>query len=284
MIMKKIYFGFIAIIMAVLTSCSGSDSKTISPTSTEFVSGELAKYLEVVDQPAEMTYVEKDGAISSQYIRLKVTLKMTRDGLQNVDAHDINFTSLLAVATINLIDKEGTVVNELGVKNEDMLKLKKLLTGKEGDTAEITFEGEFHTDKAKSWFDKSEQFTPDLTGDINVESSMSYSDMSDSTSDLEDNDEEEENEDSESFSSDSGSKDWDALLDSYEDYVDKYVALAKKAAKGDMDALSEYPSLLEKAQKLSDELSEAEGSMSSSQLSRYMKITTKMSEAAAGML
>ena len=107
--------------------------------------------------------------------------------------------------------------------------------------------------------------------------------MSDSTSDMEDNDDEEENEDSEAFSSDSDSKDWDGLLDSYEEYVDEYVSFFKKASNGDMDALSEYPSLLEKAQSLSDELSGAQGSMSSSQWSRYMRITNKMANVAAGM-
>lgn len=75
MIMKKFYFAWVAVVMAVLTSCSGSNSKTISPTSTEFTSGELAKYVEIVDEPAELTYLEKDGAIPAQYIRLTVTLK-----------------------------------------------------------------------------------------------------------------------------------------------------------------------------------------------------------------
>ncbi len=283
MIMKKFYFAWVAVVMAVLTSCSGSNSKTISPTSTEFTSGELAKYVEIVDEPAELTYLEKDGAIPAQYIRLTVTLKKIKDGFENTDAHDIEITGLLAVAMVNLVDKDGMEVQNVSVQSENMLNLKKLLTGKKGDTAEIIFEAEFHTDEARKWFDEVERFTPYLTGDITVNSSLSYNNMSDSTSDMEDNDDEEENEDSEAFSSDSDSKDWDGLLDSYEEYVDEYVSFFKKASNGDMDALSEYPSLLEKAQSLSDELSGAQGSMSSSQWSRYMRITNKMANVAAGM-
>lgn len=184
---------------------------------------------------------------------------------------------------VNLVDKDGMEVQNVSVQSENMLNLKKLLTGKKGDTAEIIFEAEFHTDEARKWFDEVERFTPYLTGDITVNSSLSYNNMSDSTSDMEDNDDEEENEDSEAFSSDSDSKDWDGLLDSYEEYVDEYVSFFKKASNGDMDALSEYPSLLEKAQSLSDELSGAQGSMSSSQWSRYMRITNKMANVAAGM-
>ena len=77
-----------------------------------------------------------------------------------------------------------------------------------------------------------------------------------------------------------GNQDWDALLNSYEQYVDKYISYMNKAAKGDMSALSEYPALMEKAQELSDRMVEAQGEMSSSQWNRYMKITTKMTEAA----
>lgn len=74
----------------------------------------------------------------------------------------------------------------------------------------------------------------------------------------------------------SGSTDWDAVLDSYEKYVDKYIRLLKKAEKGDMDALAEYPQLFEQAQEYMERLSNAQGELSSAQLSRYMRITNKI--------
>lgn len=93
----------------------------------------------------------------------------------------------------------------------------------------------------------------------------------------------EDDDDDESTSSSSDSEDWDALLDSYEKYVDKYIAYAKKAAKGDMSALSEYTSLMEQAQEYSEKLQNAKGDMSAAQWARYNKITMKMANAAQEM-
>ena len=56
-----------------------------------------------------------------------------------------------------------------------------------------------------------------------------------------------------------------------------------KAAKGDMTALAEYPSLMEKAQEFCEKLQNAQGEMSGSQLARYNKITMKMANAANKM-
>lgn len=178
--MKKIYFIY-ALLMAMLVSCSSNvGPKEITPTSTEFTSGELAKYIEVVDQPSELTFSETEGSFPAQYIRLKITLRLTKDGIKDVDAHDISFTSLLSVATINLVDENGSNIQELSVKTEDILKLKKLLTGSVGDTEEIIFEGEYHNhDDAPKWFEQACQFTPYLTGDITTEGSSSDEEKSD---------------------------------------------------------------------------------------------------------
>lgn len=169
--------------MFTLVSCSDVGSKQITPTSTEFTSGDLAKYIEVVDQPSELLFDEKDGAIATQYIRLKVTLRMTKDGLKNVDARDINFTGLLSVATINLVDENGSKIQDLSIKSEELLKLQKLLTGSEGDTQEIVFEGEYHNgDDAPKWFEQASKFTPYLTADISTEGASSEVTESEETS------------------------------------------------------------------------------------------------------
>ena len=84
-------------------------------------------------------------------------------------------------------------------------------------------------------------------------------------------------------STSSGSEDWDELLKSYEQYVDKYISYLKKASKGDMTALSEYPALMEKAQKFSEKMKNAQSDMSASQWAKYNKITMKMLEAAQNM-
>lgn len=76
------------------------------------------------------------------------------------------------------------------------------------------------------------------------------------------------------------SNDWDELLNSYEEYVDKYIAMYKKAMAGDMSALSSYAELLESANSFSEKLENAEDEMTPSQLNRYMAISQKLATAA----
>ena len=80
------------------------------------------------------------------------------------------------------------------------------------------------------------------------------------------------------FAGSSSSKDWDKVLDEYESYVNQYISFFKKAKKGDMSAMGEYAKLLEKAERLSEKIEDAEDEMSSSQLARYTKITSKMTQ------
>ena len=97
------------------------------------------------------------------------------------------------------------------------------------------------------------------------------------------NEEEDEITDIEEEISSDASEDWDAVLDDYEKYVDKYIALLKKANQGDMSALSEYAGMMEKAQELGEKMKDAQGEMSSAQWSRYTRILQKMTNAAQSM-
>lgn len=105
-----------------------------------------------------------------------------------------------------------------------------------------------------------------------VTGSSSYgdSDMSDSSDD-----------DEEVSESSSGSEDWDAILDSYERMVDKYVTYANKVADGNTNVMSEAASIMEEAQEYADKLKKADDNLSSSQLSRLNRISAKMAKAAA---
>lgn len=179
--MKRLSYLLTALLVFEMASCSSSNGpKEITPTSTEFTSGELAKFVEVVDEPCQLSYAEQDGAIGSQYIKLKVKLRLTKETpeLQNVDARDIAFTGLLSVATVNLVDKNETKVVDLDVKSEDLLKLKKLLQGNLGDDETITFEGVFHNSEgAPKWFEQATAFTPFLTADVEYPRSNDQSSM-----------------------------------------------------------------------------------------------------------
>lgn len=256
----------------MMASCSesGEEPKNITPTTTEFSAGEVAKYVEVVDQPAELTYTEKEY---HQYLRLKVTLKLIQDGIKDVDARDIHFqSSFLGGVYINLVDESGSRIDALSMRSEDDLKFKKFLTGNMGDTAVFVFEVNYGNDElAKERFKNAVQFTPDETPTSIVLGGESNATVSDSDSS------------DAAVSSDSDGEDWDSLLDSYEEYVDSYISLLKKASDGDLNAMSEYADHLNKAQEFSKKLTDSTDEMTVSQVNRFNKITQKMLQAVQEM-
>lgn len=77
------------------------------------------------------------------------------------------------------------------------------------------------------------------------------------------------------------SEDWDAALISYESYIDHYVKLMKKAKNGDMSAMTEYVSMMEKANDLAQKMKNAGDDLSPAQMSKFVKLQTKLIDAAA---
>lgn len=182
--MKKFLFLCCTVLMMAATSCSsGSETKMINPTSTEFSYGELAKYVTVVDQPAELTHSERDG---NHYISLKVTFKLTKEGFKGIDAQDIHFYRLMSVANVQLYDELGNEIHELDLNEGDVLKLKKLLTGNVGDTVELSFSAGTWTIDAYNWYKSATQFAPHGSGDpkANTSTNQSETDVSDGESDF----------------------------------------------------------------------------------------------------
>ena len=77
------------------------------------------------------------------------------------------------------------------------------------------------------------------------------------------------------------STDWDNYLDSYEEFIDKYIQLLKKSQSGDMSALMEYAEYMEKANDLQSKMEKAKGDLSTSQVKRFMDLQTKLANAAS---
>ena len=76
---------------------------------------------------------------------------------------------------------------------------------------------------------------------------------------------------------------WDDILNEYEAYVNKYIACIKKVKAGDMSAMADLATLMEKAEKISAKLEKAEDEMSTTQAARYAKITAKLADAAKNL-
>lgn len=74
------------------------------------------------------------------------------------------------------------------------------------------------------------------------------------------------------------STNWDELLDAYEKYVDEYIKFYKKAQNGDLEAIKQYPALLEKAEDFQDRLEDAQddNTLTAKQIGRLQKIQSKL--------
>lgn len=165
---KNLFQILTALLVVAMVSCSGN-KKEITPSSTEFTSGQIAMILQVVEKPSEMTLSEKDGAIPSQIIRLKVTLKNTQGGGENIDPRMLDFTRLLSVAVVEVTDENGARLFDLNVADSDLLKLKKLILGAKDSTDEIVFQGTFYnSEDVPKWFKEAKHFVPTLTADMSI--------------------------------------------------------------------------------------------------------------------
>lgn len=262
--MKTLNLCLLAILSAILMSC-GDSGNTVNPTS-EKIQGPLGDYFEV----AVKDYKVKDDKISIEFKRIKEGFPAPwAEGMEvgnDAGYFEPSFTVEFQDADGSVLGKDDTDI----VWDEEDLSSLAALSVDESTT--ITFSCDYEDAK---------QFKVSSTFKVHLEDNSSSTYI---TSDDEEQSSSDEStstfEESTTDESTSPSEDWDAVLDSYDSYVTKYVSLAKKAANGDITAISEYASLLESAQELSEKLNAAKSELSSSQLSRYMKITQKMTDAA----
>lgn len=160
------------------TSCGSSNERELTADGTAFSSGELSKYLEVVDEPATLTFDEKEGGLGfTQYytLKLKLRLKKAIPLIKDVDPADLDFTSLMSVIMVQLLDENGNAITVELDASDDTVELKKLLQSAEGTTAEITFKAETNNhEEGRGWFESAVKFKPYLTADGSVEIDEDY--------------------------------------------------------------------------------------------------------------
>lgn len=153
--------------MVAMASCSSNAPRMVNPTSADFASGGVAHYLQVANQPAELSLSRSEEDASMRYIRLKTILAMKSDGLRKTKADDVKFPDTLAAAAVTLVDGEGAPVAELRLSDASLPALRKLLTGNAGDTTQVVFEAAYpDKGEARDLFRSVAEFTPSQTADI----------------------------------------------------------------------------------------------------------------------
>ena len=258
--MKNVLFAFC--IATFLVSCGGNDVESLKPENST-VKGDLKDYFEVVDKDYKIV---EDGI---NHV-VNVELKRTSNALP-FDPQTGNFSygtwngnndeEITLEFGCELLDKDGNIVQTIkpgesgwyGTESEDVETLMKL---NEGETGTLKIKINIENKPVK----------------FRILSSMKESTNSDA-------DNTDETETISSSDSNTSSNDWDAVLDEYEDYIDKYIEFYKKAKAGDMSAATEYASMLESAQSLAEKLSNAQSELTPTQASRFMKLQQKLTKA-----
>lgn len=291
--MKKLTILLTAIIALAIASCNdgGKLSKkatTISPAS-EKINGPLGDYYSVENR----NYKVLNNSV------VRVEFKRVKDGMpapwrKNIPLGNV-FGCYEPTFTVEFLDEAGNVVGKnmtdvVGQKDE-----LQILTGnKIGESSTVTFHVEGSNVckfRVNSLFEVHgyEGFVP-LPNMGKIDYGEMGKDLTNTPEEIieqiEDTDQAhealEEEMIEETLPANNG-KDWDKFLDEYEQYVDSYIRLMKKATSGDLSAMTEYVTMLEKAQELSEEIDNDKDEMTPTQMKRYLRITQKMTDAALEM-
>lgn len=282
--MKVLKYFLMVVLTVCLASCGGKGDENSVTLKVEAELGPLADYIKVTDQEVvvKMSDEKKDSedykviqsSLALEVIK-SVAAKYSFDfEVEVLDKDHVKIATLPDFDIESISDYDNGEFNHVlyaGTVRAQMKRKRKVAEFTPEDQEEwnkILKEGAYIVIKPRNSDEKFVEYKGNSSNTEVIESS--------SGTITEDDDE--------SISSSStGSADWDSMLDSYEQYVNKYIALLKKASNGDMTAMAEYAGLMQKAQELSDKMNGAQGDMSASQWARYMKITTKMTTAAQEM-
>lgn len=293
--MKNLKYFTLALMAIFFASCGSSsedeESIVLTPATTN-IKGYLGQFYDVVYKD----YTINDDILTIEIERNDNELPFNIKGVKPYGYYGQGITAHAGFG-IEILNETGDVI-EKKAATESMYysdDIKEALNLRAGETGTIRWFIYFHGDvkpaefRLTSAYEEVEEEDDDdsnssVGGSDNSSSSVSSNNSSSSgygygyryNSNKNSDDDKDD-------SSSSGDEDWDSLIDSYEEYVDKYISYMEKAMKGDMSALAEYPSLLEKVEEYSTKMDKAKGNMSSAQMSRYMKITNKMTEAAMKM-
>ena len=282
--MKTFKYFAIAIMAICLAACGGKGDENSVTLKVEAELGPLADYIKVTDQEVVVKMLDENkGSEDYKVIQSSLALEVIK-----------------SVAAKYSFDFEVEVLDKDHVKIATLpdFDIESISDYDNGEFNDVLYAGTVRAQMERKC--KVAEFTPEDQEEWNKilkegayivikprnsdEKFVEYKGKSSNTEVIESSSGTITEDDDESISSSStGSADWDSMLDSYEQYVNKYIALSKKVSNGDMTAMEEYAGLMQKAQEISDKMNGAQGDMSASQWARYLKITTKMTTAAQEM-
>ena len=274
--MKRIPYLLLAMLPLLIFSCNGKE-KTLKPMSSK-IEGPIAECFEVVVRDYKIignqVNIEflriKDGAVEPQIVAEFLDDNGNVIATSIIDGNKDDFRFLLA----NKVGESSTLAFAIDNSNPTQVRFNSSESNMENDeVSEMALEEE-ETVILDEVVEEVSEAPVTLEEETEVETKKEEVVVVEV--------QKEEQESSQSVKS-INSRDWDKVLDDFESYVDKYISFSKKASSGDLTALAEYASLLEKTEKLEKELNAAQNEMTKAQMKRYLQIIEKMTNAAIDM-
>ena len=262
-----------------LTSCGGKKGESEEPGSltpeTTQISGNLGEYFTVVDRSYKIVgNLSKRVTIEFQRTNAELPEEITNaKEITSWSSSSYHTSSGVMInLTVEFLDNDGNILGKRELSSSS--EIQSLLKLKPGEKGSVEFLLPTGCDDATK-FRISSQYE---TYEESESSGSSSSSGSESASESDNS-----GESVSSSTSSASSSDVDALLKSYEEYIDKYIAIIKKAKNNDMTALAEYPGLMQKAQELGDKIESCKGDLTSAQLAKFNKLHAKLLKAAQEM-
>jgi hypothetical protein len=261
-------FGVVLMVTLFLSSCSPTEKKVKADNTN--ISGFINKYLKVVNGEYQFTNNGDDAFITVQFeLKEKPEMKICRK------KHPES-------VRLNPIDDSGNIFDTgsygFSPSRTEMSKIKDLLNnGEKNGKIRVSFKWDYYgvsKKEGKPIFKKATSFEI-IDNTFNYCSKTSNDDLHWDDGFVRSN----ETVKSKGSLSKKGSVKWDKTLDSYDEYVNQYVKLIKKINQGDTSIMTEYAEMMEKANDFSNKLNNAGNDLSTSQMTRFMKIQTKLASA-----
>lgn len=269
--MKKInQFISVLLISIFLTACSTETEITVKAENVEF-SGMAGEYLKVVEGDYKFTNNGNEAFIT---IELELINKPSEKVCEDYYYGGLRINAIGDGGQIFDTGTYGFTTN----KNGKTKILDLLNSGNIGDKKSISFEWDYYGVSSKG----SEIFSKSISFEVIDNKSFIYCSLKEerekgkvknsiTTKNAQKNDNNSINEVDVS--------EWDDALDSYEEYIDKYIKLMNKVQNGDASAMTEYPSLMEKTMSFTKKMENAGDELTPSQMTRFLELQNKFTTA-----
>lgn len=251
--MKKL---LVIVAMAAFAVSCGDSMPKLKPEETK-IKGKLSDYYQVVDKEYKVVC---EGEYIRTYIlpieiqRTDKKLPFDAETATYYNDSDDDYKTYVGFG-IEILDKKGNIVKTVQATGYNWYgsDVENLLSVEPNETGVLRWQVE------KDELPKIKSFR--ITSAMKENTKITSSDVSSSSS------------------SKSSGNNWDSVLDEYENMVNKYISLYKKAMEGDMSAISDYASVLESAEALESKLENASSNFTSAQAARYARIVSKLANA-----